>query len=96
LLEGLSDIDWLDLTKCQQIALIGKSEGANIHFKIDGHNEEICVSTTCPDAIFGVTFLVLAPEHAFIEKIVTPKFADHMKRYVEDSKKRVTWKERTW
>ncbi|MDR1891336.1 MAG: leucine--tRNA ligase [Puniceicoccales bacterium] len=88
LLEGLSDIDWPDSTKRQQIAWIGKSEGANIHFKIDGHNGEICVYTTRPDTIFGVTFLVLAPEHPLVEKIVAPKFADAVKKYIEDSKKK--------
>jgi leucyl-tRNA synthetase len=91
LLEELSNIDWPDSTKRQQIAWIGKSEGANIYFKVDGHEEEICIIciyTTRPDTIFGVTFLVLAPEHPLVEKIVVPKLKNGMKKYVENSQKK--------
>jgi leucyl-tRNA synthetase len=88
LLEGLSSVDWPDSTKRQQIAWIGKSEGANIFFKIDGLGEEICIYTTRPDTIFGVTFLVLAPEHPLVEKIVALKFENDVKKYVENSKKK--------
>ncbi|MDR1528525.1 MAG: leucine--tRNA ligase [Puniceicoccales bacterium] len=88
LLEGLSNVDWPDSTKRQQIAWIGKSEGANIFFKIDGYGEEICAYTTRPDTIFGVTFLVLAPEHPLVEKIVTPKFKESVKKYAEISQKK--------
>ncbi|MDR2779487.1 MAG: leucine--tRNA ligase [Puniceicoccales bacterium] len=88
LLEGLFDIDWPDSTKRQQTAWIGKSEGANIRFKIDGYDEEICVYTTRPDTIFGATFLVIAPEHPLVEKIVAQKFVNDVKKYVEDSRKK--------
>jgi leucyl-tRNA synthetase len=87
LLEGLSDIDWPDLTKRQQIPWIGKSEGGNIHFKNNVHNEKVCADTRRPDTIFGLTFLVAAPEHPLVEKIVAAKFADDVKKYVEDIKK---------
>ena len=63
LIDGLDDIDWPDSTKRQQSAWIGKSDGANIRFKVDGMDDEIEVYTTRPDTIFGVTFVVLAPEH---------------------------------
>ena len=87
LLEGLEDIDWPDSTKRQQIAWIGKSDGANVRFKVEGHDgDEIEVYTTRPDTLFGATFLVLAPEHPLLEKIVTAPFVDGVKKYVEASK----------
>jgi leucyl-tRNA synthetase len=96
LLEGLSDIDWIDSTKRQKIAWIGKSEGANIYFKIDDHNEDICIYITLPDAIFGITFLVLVPEHPLVEKIFAPKFTDDVKNTLNIVKRRATWNERIW
>ncbi|MDR1433351.1 MAG: leucine--tRNA ligase [Puniceicoccales bacterium] len=87
LLEGLEDIDWPDSTKRQQIAWIGRSEGASVHFKVEGHgNCEIEVYTTRPDTLFGATFLVLAPEHPLLEKIVAAPFAEAVKKYAEASK----------
>jgi leucyl-tRNA synthetase len=86
LLEGLEDIDWPDSTKRQQVAWIGKSDGANVRFKVDGHNEQIEVYTTRPDTLFGATYLALAPEHPLLEKIVDSKFADCVKKYCEASK----------
>jgi leucyl-tRNA synthetase len=86
LLEGLQGIDWPDSTKRQQIAWIGKSEGANIHFPVDGSGEKIAVYTTRPDTVCGVTYLVLAPEHSLVEKIVAPKFAGDVRKYVEESR----------
>jgi leucyl-tRNA synthetase len=53
---------------------IGKSEGAEIDFTIDGHKKQVTVFTTRPDTIFGATYLVLAPEHPFVDDIST---ADH-------------------
>lgn len=85
LIEGLEDIDWPESTKRQQMAWIGKSKGAEIRFSIDGFDEEVTVYTTRPDTIFGATFLVLAPEHPLLKKIVAPSYCDDVKKYIEKS-----------
>ncbi|MDR2200879.1 MAG: class I tRNA ligase family protein, partial [Puniceicoccales bacterium] len=61
LLQGLEHIDWPDSTKRQQIAWIGRSEGAEIDFPLENEDVKITVYTTRPDTLYGVTFLVLAP-----------------------------------
>ena len=68
LLEGLDEIDWPESTKEIQRNWIGKSVGANINFKIDGTDDSVTVFTTRPDTLYGVTFMVLSPEHPVIEK----------------------------
>ena len=62
-LAGLDDLDWPDSTKRQQKAWIGRSEGAEMKFAIDGSNEKLEVYTTRPDTLFGATYMVVAPEH---------------------------------
>ncbi len=69
LLSGLSTIDWPSRTKEGQRNWIGKSIGANVKFKIENSNLSLKVFTTRPDTLFGVTFMVLAPEHSFVKKI---------------------------
>lgn len=71
LIDGLANLDWPEQVKQQQINWIGKSEGAEIHFAVDSKYEQgkITVYTTRPDTLFGVTYLVLAPEHPFIDKL---------------------------
>ena len=73
LLDGLKTLDWPEAIKQQQENWIGRSEGAEIHFPIESKNEKgrITVYTTRPDTLFGVTYLVLAPEHPFIEQLKT-------------------------
>ncbi len=71
LLEDLKDNDYLLKIKKEQEEWIGRSEGAEIDFAIDGHDEKITVFTTRPDTVFGVTYVVLAPEHPLVAKIVT-------------------------
>lgn len=70
----LKDLDllegWPDKVKTMQEHWIGRSEGTEIDFKIDGRDETITVYTTRPDTIFGVTYMVLAPEHPLVEKLV--------------------------
>lgn len=69
----LEDIDklkgWPDKVKIMQENWIGRSEGAEVHFPVDGSDEVITVFTTRPDTIFGVTFMVLAPEHPLVQKL---------------------------
>ena len=67
LLEGLEEVDYLPNVKQQQINWIGKSRGAFVNFKINEVPEELKIYTTRPDTLFGVTFMVMAPEHPLID-----------------------------
>ena len=68
LLEGLEDVDYPANVKQQQVNWIGKSTGAFVDFKVDGVDEQLEIYTTRPDTLFGVTFMVMAPEHPLIDK----------------------------
>ena len=68
LLEGLEEVDYLPNVKLQQVNWIGKSRGAFVNFKINEVPEELRIYTTRPDTLFGVTFMVIAPEHPLIDK----------------------------
>lgn len=81
LLTGLETIDWTDSIKDQQRNWIGKSQGASVHFQVAGYDEKIEVFTTRPDTIFGVSFMVLAPEHPLVDKITTDEFSDAVAEY---------------
>ncbi len=69
LIDDLKDVDFLDKIKAQQINWIGRSEGAEVQFKIAGTDEHLLVYTTRPDTLFGATYMVVAPEHHMIEKL---------------------------
>ena len=69
LIDDLDDVDFLEKIKTQQKNWIGRSEGAEVKFKISNSNEEIIVFTTRPDTLFGATYMVVAPEHAIIETL---------------------------
>lgn len=71
LLQGLEKVDFPESLKEQQRNWIGKSQGASVKFDVEGHNGQIEVFTTRPDTIFGVSFMVLAPEHELVEHITT-------------------------
>jgi leucyl-tRNA synthetase len=73
LLKDLETIEWSDSLKEMQRNWIGQSEGALVHFKSDSFNQPIIVFTTRPDTLFGATYLVLAPEHKFVDDITTPE-----------------------
>lgn len=94
LLQGLDKINWPEKTKLMQRNWIGKSEGAEVTFKVDGSDNEIKVFTTRPDTLFGVTYVVLAPEHPLVDKITTDEFKESVNRYRE-SVKSLTEIERT-
>ncbi len=68
LLEGLQDVDYLPNIKLQQVNWIGKSRGAFVNFALNEIPEELKIYTTRPDTLFGVTFMVMAPEHPIIDK----------------------------
>lgn len=86
LLSGLDKIDWPEKTKLMQKNWIGKSQGAEVDFTVDGIDEKIKVFTTRPDTLFGVTYLVLAPEHPLVDKIVKKEFLDDVIAYRENVK----------
>ena len=71
LIEGLDEVDFLDKIKAQQIHWIGKSEGAEVNFKLAGLDYELTVFTTRADTLFGATYMVVSPEHPFIDKFAS-------------------------
>jgi len=81
LLKGLEDVDFSDSLKEQQRNWIGKSVGASVHFSLENHKETVEVFTTRPDTIFGVTFMVLAPEHELVDKITTAEYKEDIAKY---------------
>jgi len=81
LLKGLEELDWTDSIKDIQRNWIGKSVGAAVHFDVDGFDDKIEVFTTRPDTIFGVSFMVLAPEHELVSKITTTEQKDKIETY---------------
>ena len=68
LLEGLEEVDYLPNVKMQQVNWIGRSTGAFVNFDLKGIDEKLRIYTTRPDTLFGVTFMVMAPEHPILEK----------------------------
>lgn len=87
LLEDHKKLDWPEKTKLMQKNWIGRSEGTQIQFKIAGSNQEIEVFTTRPDTLFGVTYMTFAPEHPFVEKIVTTGQQQAVLDYVKETRK---------
>ncbi|GGH28080.1 leucine--tRNA ligase [Paenibacillus segetis] len=85
LLEDLEELDWTESIKDMQRNWIGKSEGAEVVFKIDGHDETLTVFTTRPDTLFGASYAVLAPEHELVAKIMTEAQRDAIKAYQEQA-----------
>ena len=89
LLDGLDELDWPEGIKLLQRNWIGRSEGAEIDFKIDKSDQKIRVFTTRPDTLYGGTFLVLAPEHSLVDLIVTedqwPAVRDYRERTARKS-----------
>lgn len=83
LLEGLDDLDWPESTKEMQRNWIGKSIGAEIDFRIEGHSDSIRVFTTRPDTLFGVTYMVLSPEHHLVSSITTDDQKEAVDAYVD-------------
>jgi len=83
LLSDLDDLDWPEAIKTMQRNWIGRSEGAEIEFKVANSDLKIKVFTTRPDTLFGATFIVLAPEHELVEKITTREKQKEVQKYIE-------------
>ncbi|MCB0508606.1 MAG: leucine--tRNA ligase [Bacteroidetes bacterium] len=83
LLKGLESLDWTESIKDMQRNWIGKSIGAMVSFPLKNHQEKIDVFTTRVDTIFGVSFLVIAPEHDLVQQITTPEFKEQVEAYVK-------------
>jgi leucyl-tRNA synthetase len=88
LLEDLEELDWPDGIKAMQRDWIGRSEGAEITFGIDGAEETLVVFTTRPETLWGATYCVLAPEHPLVPKIVSDDRRSAVMAYVEESSRR--------
>ena len=86
LIDGLKDVDFLEKIKAQEINWIGRSEGAEVKFKIKDSDEGLIVYTTRPDTLFGATYMVVAPEHKVIEKLASKiKNMDEIQEYQKEA-----------
>ena len=88
LLAGLDDLDWPSSVKELQRNWIGRSEGADVHFNIVGSKEVITVFTTRPDTLFGATYMVLAPEHPFVDVLTTTGQERAVKEYQDKASRK--------
>ena len=87
LLNNLEWLDWSPITKSAQKNWIGRSEGAQLSFRVSGHDDAVTVFTTRPDTIFGATYLVLAPEHPLVATLTTDAQRDAVQGYQDATKK---------
>ena len=88
LLDGLNTVDWSDSIKETQKNWIGRSEGTEMQFKVAGQDWDFTIFTTRADTIFGVTFMVLAPESELVEKLTTAEQKAEVEEYLAYVKKR--------
>ena len=88
LLQGLDRVDWTESLKEIQRNWIGKSEGADILFGVENSDTKINVFTTRPDTLFGVTFMVLAPESDLVQKLTREEYKDKVNQYVQEATSR--------
>ena len=88
LLEGLDNLDWPHSVKELQRNWIGRSEGANINFEVPSISEKLTVFTTRHDTLFGATYMVMAPEHPLVKKIVSNEQKEAVKKYIDEAAKK--------
>ncbi|MCA9316610.1 MAG: leucine--tRNA ligase [Planctomycetes bacterium] len=88
LLDDLELVDWPESLKEMQRQWIGRSEGAEVTFAIDGHDDSFTVFTTRPDTLYGATYCALAPEHPLVATVTTPEQAEAVTAYVERAARR--------
>ncbi|HIV98747.1 MAG TPA: leucine--tRNA ligase [Candidatus Ornithospirochaeta avicola] len=86
LLEDLDELDWPESVKAMQRNWIGKSEGASVFFKLENFDDCLEVYTTRPDTLFGATYMVIAPEHPFVEKLTTAEQKEAVEKYIDEAK----------
>ncbi|MCX8010758.1 MAG: leucine--tRNA ligase, partial [Ignavibacteria bacterium] len=83
LIADLDKLDWPEKTKLMQRNWIGKSIGCEVNFQIDGSDKKISVFTTRPDTLFGVTYVVLAPEHPLVDELTKPEYRKQVDEYLD-------------
>ncbi|MDB5176991.1 MAG: LeucinetRNA ligase [Candidatus Saccharibacteria bacterium] len=88
MLQATDDLDWTESVKLAQKNWIGKSQGAEINFAVNGSDQKLSVFTTRPDTIFGATYLVLAPEHPMVASLTTDEQKQAVENYVKESTKK--------
>jgi leucyl-tRNA synthetase len=89
LIDGLDTVDWTESLKEQQRNWIGRSVGALVKFAVDGKDANIEVFTTRVDTIYGVTFMVIAPEHELVDVITTAEQRGEIDAYIAMTQKKV-------
>ena len=88
MLAATDNLDWSEVVKTAQKNWIGKSQGAEVTFSVDGSSETITVFTTRPDTLYGATFMVLAPEHELVDLLTTSQQAPEVGRYITEATKK--------
>ncbi len=88
MLDGLESLQWSDSLKEIQRNWIGRSEGAQVFFDVDGSDRKLEIFTTRPDTIFGVTFMVIAPEHEWVPELTAEENREAVEEYLAQTKKR--------
>ncbi len=87
LLDDLGTIDWPEQIKLMQANWIGRSEGAEVDFGLQGRDDKLTVFTTRPDTLFGATYMVLAPEHPLVDELTAPDKLDAVKAYQDQARR---------
>ena len=85
ILEATDELDWTEMVKTMQKNWIGKSQGAEIEFALEDHDQVVTVFSTRPDTLFGATFLVLAPEHELVKSLTTDETRETVEAYVAEA-----------
>lgn len=88
LLDEMEELAWTDSLKEIQRNWIGRSQGAQVFFDLKDNDKKLEVFTTRPDTIFGVTFMVIAPEHELVAELTTPEYRQAVASYIDETKKR--------
>lgn len=88
LIEDLEELNWPESVKIMQRNWIGRSEGAQVKFRIDGRDDVLEIYTTRPDTLFGATYMVIAPEHPFVTKITTSDRRGEVDAYCREAANR--------
>ena len=88
ILEATDELDWTPMVKTMQKNWIGRSQGAEVEFSVEGSDDTILVFTTRPDTLFGSTFVVLSPEHELVDKLTSSQAKDAVESYRREAAKK--------